>query len=115
MGYVPSHHRLRDLEQLKQEDLEDETLLVLEDGHCFRNQALSLCSLKKGQNKAFDLKSGSFETLINLSNEGLGMTLVPYLNTLNLSQENKANLRYFEDPPPARKSAWYSQVNLKFK
>ena len=30
------------------------------------------------------------------------MTLVPYLNTLNLSQDNKSNLRYFEDPPPAR-------------
>ena len=116
VGYVPSHHRLRDLEQLKQEDLEDETLLVLEDGHCFRNQALSLCSLKKGQNNAFDLKSGSFETLINLSNEGLGMTLVPYLNTLNLSQENKANLRYFEDPPPAREiSLVFPKSQLKIQ
>lgn len=114
VGYIPEQHRLNKVEQLSQEDLQDENILVLEEGHCFRNQALSFCSLKK--NNAFDLKSGSFETLINLSNEGLGMTLVPYLNTLNLSRENKAKLKYFQDPPPAREiSLVFPKSQLKIQ
>ena len=115
VGYIPSNHRLRGVQELTHEDLVDEHILVLEDGHCFRNQALSFCSLKNS-NKTFDLKSGSFETLINLSNEGLGMTLVPHLNTLTLSDENKANLRYFENPPPAREiSIVFPKSQLKIQ
>ena len=114
VGYIPEQHRLNKVEQLSQEDLQDENILVLEEGHCFRNQALSFCSLKK--NNAFDLKSGSFETLINLSNEGLGMTLVPYLNTLTLSRENKAKLKHFQDPPPAREiSLVFPKSQLKIQ
>lgn len=114
VGYIPEQHRLNMVEQLSQEDLHDENILVLEEGHCFRNQALSFCSLKK--NNAFDLKSGSFETLINLSNEGLGMTLVPYLNTLTLSRENKAKLKHFQDPPPAREiSLVFPKSQLKIQ
>ena len=114
VGYIPEQHRLNTVEQLSQEDLQDENILVLEEGHCFRNQALSFCSLKK--NNAFDLKSGSFETLINLSNEGLGMTLVPYLNTLTLSRENKAKLKHFQDPPPAREiSLVFPKSQLKIQ
>lgn len=114
VGYIPEQHRLNKVEQLMQEDLQDENILVLEEGHCFRNQALSFCSLKK--NNAFDLKSGSFETLINLSNEGLGMTLVPYLNTLTLSRENKAKLKHFQDPPPAREiSLVFPKSQLKIQ
>ena len=114
VGYIPEQHRLNMVEQLSQEDLQDENILVLEEGHCFRNQALSFCSLKK--NNAFDLKSGSFETLINLSNEGLGMTLVPYLNTLTLSRENKAKLKHFQNPPPAREiSLVFPKSQLKIQ
>ena len=114
VGYIPEQHRLNKVEQLSQEDLQDENILVLEEGHCFRNQALSFCSLKK--NNAFDLKSGSFETLINLSNEGLGMTLVPFLNTLTLSRENKAKLKHFQDPPPAREiSLVFPKSQLKIQ
>ena len=45
VGYIPEQHRLNMVEQLSQEDLHDENILVLEEGHCFRNQALSFCSL----------------------------------------------------------------------
>lgn len=114
VGYLPEQHRLSKVGKLVQEDLLDENILVLEEGHCFRNQALSFCNLKK--NSTFDLKSGSFETLINLSNEGLGMTLVPYLNTLTLSRENKDKLKHFQAPPPAREiSLVYPKSQLKIQ
>jgi len=64
--------------------------------------------------QSFDLKSGSFETLINLVNEGPWMTILPYLQTLNLSEKNVKNLRYFEDPEPAREiSIVYNKSQLK--
>ena len=55
-----------------------------------------------------------FETLINLVDEGLGMTLLPYLNTRNLSDSKKSNIRSFKNPSPAREiSLIYHKNELK--
>ena len=104
------------MDKIEIDDLNVSNLLVLEDGHCFRNHVLNLCQMNRIESNTFDLKSGSFETLINLSNEGLGMTLVPYLNTLTLSRENKAKLKHFQDPPPAREiSLIFPKSQLKIQ
>ena len=88
-------------------------LLILQDGHCFRNQVLNLCSIDD-VNKQYELKSGSFETLINLSNNGPWMTIIPYLHSNNLSNKNIQNIIPFEDPAPAREiSMIYSKSQLK--
>ena len=51
-------------------------MLLLEDGHCFRDGVINLCKAFKNQtDDKFQIESGSIETLIKLSNEGLGMTL----------------------------------------
>lgn len=115
VGYIPKNHRLNELKEIHSEDIENESLLVLEDGHCFRNQVLSMCSIKNsGKKNNFQFKSGSFETLINLCNQGMGMTLVPYLNAQNLKEENKQNLKHFPSPPPAREiSLVYPKNQLK--
>ena len=124
VGYIPNSHRLKGLKRLKLEDIESESVLVLEDGHCFRNQVLSICGLNDEEKiKSFDnksgryvLKSGSFETLVNLSNEGPWMTLLPFLNTENLSKENKVNVKPFEEPAPAREiSIIYPKSQLKIQ
>ena len=67
-------------------------------------------------NENFHLDSGSFETLIKLSDEGLGMTLLPYLHALDLDDTRKNQLRYFMDPPPAREvSLIYHKKELKYQ
>ena len=53
------------------------------------DRVLNLCNASKVQDQNFRLESGSFETLINLSDEGLGMTLLPYLNGNNLSVDKR--------------------------
>ena len=64
--------------------------------------------------KSFEGKIVSFETLIHLANEGMGMTLLPYLQTRNLSMENFQNLRHFVSPEPAREiSVIYSKSQLR--
>ena len=113
VGYIPENHSLSKLKSFSVEDLEKIDILVLEDGHCFREHVLKLCQTTKSLN-SFNLKSGSFETLIHLANDGMGMTLLPYLQTKSLSEKNKKNLKSFESPEPAREiSMIYSKNQLK--
>lgn len=117
VGYIPQSHRLSEKKKIERSDLEIDDILLLEDGHCFRDGVINLCqSAKLNGDDRFQLESGSFETLIKLSNEGMGMTLLPYLHTLDISEKQQDNLRYFEDPPPAREvSVIYSTSELKMQ
>ena len=74
VAYVPNHHRLHDTKKLDINDLEIEDMLLLEDGHCFRDGVINLCkSIKQTGESHFQLESGSIEMLVKLSNEGLGI------------------------------------------
>lgn len=117
VGYVPNNHRLRGKTKLEPTDLDVEDILLLQDGHCFKDGILNLCKMTKPyEEDNFRLQSGSFETLIKLSNEGLGMTLLPYLHTLDLREKDKAHLRMFADPIPAREvSLIYHKSELKMQ
>lgn len=117
VGYIPEHHRLYKKKTIDVSDLEIEDMLLLEDGHCFRDGVINLCKAFKDQtNENFQLESGSIETLIKLSNEGLGMTLLPYLHTLELNENLKTNLHYFNEPSPAREvSIIYHKSELKMQ
>lgn len=117
VGYVPKDHRLRGQKEISPEDLNVSDILLLQDGHCFREGVLNLCKTpKKLGEEHFQIQSGSFETLVNLSNEGLGMTLLPYLNTLELDKAKKENLKFFKEPSPAREvSLIYHKSELKIQ
>ena len=117
VGYVPRNHRLSKLDQLNSDDLDISDILLLQDGHCFRDGVINLCrSSKEMRKEHFRLQSGSFETLVNLADEDLGMTLLPYLNTLELDDTKKENLRYFKNPSPAREvSLIYHKSELKIQ
>jgi LysR family hydrogen peroxide-inducible transcriptional activator len=113
VAYVPNHHFLAGNKVLEVDDLSNGDILILQDGHCFRDQVLNLCSFED-LNKQYELKSGSFETLINLSNNGPWMTIIPYLHSNNLSPKNLENIIPFQDPSPAREiSMIYSKSQLK--
>jgi len=117
VGYIPEHHRLHSKQKINTSDLDIEDMLLLEDGHCFRDGVINLCKTFKNQvDSNFQLESGSIETLIKLSNEGLGMTLLPYLHTLDLNDKAKANLHHFNEPTPAREvSLLYHKSELKMQ
>jgi len=117
VGYVPENHRLFDKKKLESDDLNLDDILLLEDGHCFRDGVINICtSFKNSINEKFQLESGSFETLVKLSNEGLGMTLLPYLNTLDIPENQKKFLKYFIEPTPAREvSLIYKKSELRMQ
>lgn len=117
VGLIPQDHRLFKQQKIDVEDLEMDDILLLEDGHCFKDSVLNLCRNYRTDNKKrFQLESGSFDTLIKLSKEGLGMTLLPYLQTLDLNDSDKKHLREFNSPPPAREvSLIYHKAQLKMQ
>ncbi|MEX0312581.1 MAG: LysR substrate-binding domain-containing protein [Allomuricauda sp.] len=117
VGYVPSNHRLASHKELGTEDLDVNDVLLLQDGHCFRDGVINLCKTPKNhQEEHFKIESGSFETLVSLSDEGMGMTLLPYLNTLELDSKKVNQLRPFKNPSPAREiSLIYHKSELKIQ
>lgn len=118
IGYVPNQHPLAQKSKLLPENLDINDILLLEDGHCFRDSVLNICKTQKSyEDEKFRLASGSFETLVKLANEGLGITLLPYLHTLDLNKNNmQGKLLPFEDPSPAREvSMIYNKSELKIQ
>ncbi|MEJ6547455.1 MAG: LysR substrate-binding domain-containing protein [Flavobacteriaceae bacterium] len=115
VGYVPENHRLYKEKEILAETLDLSEVLLLKDGHCFRNGIINLCQARnKTELSHFQLQSGSFETLVNLADEGLGMTLLPFLNTLALDSKKRKALRHFKAPSPAREvSLIYHKRALK--
>jgi LysR family transcriptional regulator, hydrogen peroxide-inducible genes activator len=75
---VPEQHALAQRKSLKATDLNGETLLLLEDGHCLRDQALDVCARARVQEKQ-DFRATSLETLRQMVASGGGITLLPTL------------------------------------
>jgi LysR family transcriptional regulator, hydrogen peroxide-inducible genes activator len=75
---VPAAHVLSSRKSLKASDLEGQTLLLLEDGHCLRDQALAVCS-RTGAEEKQDFRATSLETLRQMVAAGGGITLLPAL------------------------------------
>jgi LysR family transcriptional regulator, hydrogen peroxide-inducible genes activator len=118
MVYTPDYHMLSSKKEIKVSDLNIDEILLLQDGHCFRDGIINLCKNNNLQtdNNKFKIESGSFETLLKLSDEGLGITLLPYLHTLNLNEKDKLKLKHFEEPKPAREiSLIYPKNELKIQ
>jgi LysR family hydrogen peroxide-inducible transcriptional activator len=100
---LPESHRLATRAQLRTEDLDGETLLLLEDGHCLRDQALSICSHSSMQEKQ-DFRATSLETLRQMVAAGVGVTLLPTLATQGAYRAAKGLVvRPFARPVPSRR------------
>ncbi len=107
LAYLPPRHPLTEKERVRQAALVDEHVWLLSEGHCFRTQALHLCSIDRRHADAKTLRvsfdGGSFDTLMNLVDAGLGITIVPELVALTLTSGCRAaQVRRFADPEPLR-------------
>jgi LysR family hydrogen peroxide-inducible transcriptional activator len=72
---MPPGHRLAKKKTVALADLDEEPVLLLEDGHCLRTQALALCQ-RAGATEA-DLRATSLATLVQMVSAGIGVTLLP--------------------------------------
>ena len=99
---LPDQHKLAKRESLRTDDLKGETLLLLEDGHCLRDQALEVCSRVDVHEKQ-DFRATSLETLRQMVATGAGVTLLPELASRGAYGNAKGvTIRPFTKPAPVR-------------
>jgi len=98
---LPADHVLSLRKQLKVADLDDHQLLLLEDGHCLRDQALEFCSRIQVREPQ-DFRATSLETLRQMVAAGAGMTLLPALAIAASRPDSAIITRPFRAPRPYR-------------
>ena len=102
---VPETHELAGHASLKLDELSDQNLLLLEDGHCLRDQALEVCQLA-GASERSGFRATSLETLRQMVAAGVGITLLPNL-AVQPPIPRSADIRLvpFRGDPPSRRIA----------
>jgi LysR family transcriptional regulator, hydrogen peroxide-inducible genes activator len=99
---LPNHHALAAKSTIKVPDLKGQTLLLLEDGHCLRDQALEVCS-RIDIHEAEDFRATSLETLRQMVVAGLGITLLPETAVESpFGSQRGLTIRQFSKPVPTR-------------
>jgi LysR family hydrogen peroxide-inducible transcriptional activator len=102
MVALPERHALAGHRTVRVADLKNETLLLLEDGHCLRDQALEVCS-RAGVREPQDFRATSLETLRQMVATGAGVTLLPELAGRGAYRSTRGvALRPFARPAPVR-------------
>lgn len=117
VAFLPDNHKLNSKKLLNAGDLELTEMLLLEEGHCFRNNIINLCkSDQELYSSNLNLETGSFDALVQLTKDGFGYTLLPYLHTKRMKKEDESKLKEFEKPFPAREvSVVYGKGQLKLQ
>jgi LysR family hydrogen peroxide-inducible transcriptional activator len=88
--------------RLTERDLEDQTVLLLEDGHCLRDQALAVCE-RGGAVESMEVRGTSLPTLVQMVAGGMGVTLLPEAAAEALVQpRGPVELAPLGKPPPGR-------------
>lgn len=76
-------------------------LLLLEEGHCFREQALSFCSLNAARPREL-MDASSLSTLVQMVGAGIGVTLIPEMAVPVETRSAPVSVARFDDPQPSR-------------
>lgn len=107
VAFLPPGHDLLNKKKLNLDDLKVNDFLLLKEGHCLRDQTLSVCKSSSTEwfaksNKVV-FESGNLETLIKLVEQKFGMTLLPYLAVQYIKDKKNINhIREFYNPVPTR-------------
>ncbi|WP_349372084.1 LysR substrate-binding domain-containing protein [Salinarimonas sp.] len=83
------------------ETLASMKLLLLEEGHCFRQQALSFCALSSVRPREL-MDASSLSTLVQLVGAGIGVTLIPEMAVSVETRSAPVSVVRFEEPQPSR-------------
>ena len=102
---LPKHHRLAKAKRVKLADLALESLLLLDDGHCLRDQALEVCAMT-GAGEKPGFRATSLETLRHMVSANVGITLMPALS-VHAPAPNSPGITLvpFSEPAPHRRIA----------
>jgi LysR family hydrogen peroxide-inducible transcriptional activator len=83
------------------EDLSQMKLLLLEEGHCFRDQALSFCNIQPEQPRD-GLDASTLSTLVQMVSAGIGVTVIPEMAVVVETRSTPVSVARFREPQPSR-------------
>lgn len=99
---VPAQHRLAKRKRVTETDIAGEQVLLLDDGHCLRDQALAVCHTS-GASEVGDFRASSLNTLVQMVAGGIGITLLPRLSLeVEAPQRSQIVIIPFRKPEPSR-------------
>lgn len=111
-AYVAEKGQLFQKEVIRAADLTNEELWLLDEGHCFRDQLVRYCELKKARASQLAYSLGSIETFMRMVEKGEGLTFIPELATLQLTESQKELVRPLAIPTPAREIVLLTHTNF---
>lgn len=114
VAYVSEKSGLYQKKVLSTEDIADEKLWLLNEGHCMRGQVLNICNYKHnyGLEGTFEYNTGSVETLKRMVDINSGITILPEMSIRNYNEDEIAHVRYFKAPEPVREISVVTTQNF---
>lgn len=111
--YISRNSKLYKKKTIDANDLEDENIWLLNEGHCMRSQVLNICrSTKNNRLQGLTYNTGSVETLIRMVDINNGATLLPELALEELNSKQLSKVRYFKSPEPVREISLVTHKNF---
>ena len=111
MAATPENHPISRGATVNPDDLQGEDVILLEDGHCLREHALSACRVEGGRIADNGFAATSLHTLVQMVGSGLGVTLLPAMAVqAGLAAQAAVTVRPFRAEAPTREIvvAWRS-------
>jgi len=113
VSYISKNSKLYKKKTIDADDLEDENIWLLNEGHCMRTQVLNICrSTKNNRLQSLTYNTGSVETLIRMVDVNDGATLLPELALADLNAKQLNKVRYFKTPEPVREISLVTHKNF---
>jgi LysR family hydrogen peroxide-inducible transcriptional activator len=112
--YAAAGHPLLKAKTCRIDDLDMSDMWLLQDGHCFKDQVMQLCSTEESKHPKtlprIQFQGGNLDTLLRLVRHGIGYTLLPaFMIDQMTAVEIKSHVRVFEKPFPAREISMVSR------
>ena len=113
IGYVAREDALFKREVIRTADVAaSRELWLLDEGHCFRDQMVRFCQMKSSQTSQLAYNLGSMETFMRMVESGMGITFIPELAAMQLSEPQKELVRPFAIPVPTRQLIMITNRNF---
>lgn len=111
--YISKNSKLYKKKTIDADDLADENIWLLNEGHCMRSQVLNICrSTKNNRLQGLTYNTGSVETLIRMVDINNGATLLPEMALEELSSKQLSKVRSFKSPEPVREISLVTHKNF---
>ena len=113
IGYVSREDALFKKEMIRTADVAaSRELWLLDEGHCFRDQMVRFCQMKSSQTSQLAYNLGSMETFMRMVESGMGITFIPEVAEMQLSEPQKELVRPFAIPVPTRELILITNKNF---